>query len=35
MGMKLTEKERDHVPGPGQYDQKSQRETPAYAFGSA
>ena len=35
MGMKLVEKDRDFVPGPGQYEQGAPKDAPAYAFGSA
>ena len=35
MGMKLNEKEKDYVPGPGQYEHSPGKDTPAYAFGSA
>ena len=35
MGMKLKQKEKDEVPGPGQYEHGGQKDGPAYAFGGA
>ena len=33
--MKLAEKEKDYVPGPGQYDQGVPKDGPAHVFGGA